>query len=586
MPSAAALRFQIETALQARIPGALTPRPRIVRELAACGIPELDALLGGGLPIGAISELVGPQGSGRTTLALAALAEMTEAGKSVAWIDTTDALDPESAAAAGVDLDRQLWVRCGHSAPARSTSGVLPRGSEPNRGAALLVEGSRTAAPSGGCGSPHPRGEARGLSEAVDAFLQPDVFSRPAPPRDPAMPRRNRVIGTPSAPNRKLVDRVPFDPRPFPRRAQDREEQVATDRLPTRRQMLHSQGHTGAAEAGADGGSKGLQAAQIANTAQAAAARETPRGGTWTDNRNNAAGRCFATPPNAVAAGLPRFRERGARTSGQDHDIAHGSPAWQPSLQDLRHKLAPAAAPQQAASHAHTGSTKASEASKGSEASRATGGHKRAARSGPHASLLGERPTNLHRSSSPLWQALDQALRATDLLLAAGGFSAIVVDLGSIPAEFAWRIPLATWFRFRAAADRARTVLLLLTQHPCARSSAELVLRLQPAEPEAAATVLTGAQFRIAVDRHRFETNTHIVSSSPLVAVSAPGAAGHAPTGGLHLVSSRKPPHRAGADGPLGARGTAWGRSMAWARTGTGSGPGLHRNVLPSSLSC
>ncbi|MDQ2834513.1 MAG: hypothetical protein M3Y50_12345 [Acidobacteriota bacterium] len=40
----------------------------------------------------------------------------------------------------------------------------------------------------------------------------------------------------------------------------------------------------------------------------------------------------------------------------------------------------------------------------------------------------------------------------TDLLLQAGGFSAIVLDLGSIAPEHVSRIPLATWFRYGAAA--------------------------------------------------------------------------------------------------------------------------------------
>ena len=59
MPSSAALRIQIEHALDHRFPSALTPERRTIREAASTGIPELDALLSGGLPIGAISELTG-----------------------------------------------------------------------------------------------------------------------------------------------------------------------------------------------------------------------------------------------------------------------------------------------------------------------------------------------------------------------------------------------------------------------------------------------------------------------------------------------------------------------------------------------
>src|SRR6202030_2469221 len=88
-----------------------------------------------------------------------------------------------------------------------------------------------------------------------------------------------------------------------------------------------------------------------------------------------------------------------------------------------------------------------------------------------------KKPSQAHIPGKP-WNRLDQALRVADLILQAGGFSAIVLDLGSIAPEHASRIPLAAWFRFRAAADNARTSLLLLTQHSCAKSSAGLLLRM------------------------------------------------------------------------------------------------------------
>ena len=53
-----------------------------------------------------------PASSGRTTLLLAALAAATRRGEFCAVVDASDALDPQSAAAAGVELDRLLWVRC------------------------------------------------------------------------------------------------------------------------------------------------------------------------------------------------------------------------------------------------------------------------------------------------------------------------------------------------------------------------------------------------------------------------------------------------------------------------------------------
>jgi hypothetical protein len=111
MSAAAELRKQIESALAGRIPAALSFRPPCSPELLSCGLAEVDAMLGGGVPLGAITELTGAPSSGRTTLALATLSELTQQGQSCAYVDVCDALDPLSASAQGVDLHRLLWVR-------------------------------------------------------------------------------------------------------------------------------------------------------------------------------------------------------------------------------------------------------------------------------------------------------------------------------------------------------------------------------------------------------------------------------------------------------------------------------------------
>jgi RecA/RadA recombinase len=98
MTSATALRIEIEHALEHRFPAALTPAPRTIRETAATGIRAVDELLDGGLPVGAISEVTGPQSSGRTSLAFSFLSHRTQDGQVAAWIDAEDAFDPESAA--------------------------------------------------------------------------------------------------------------------------------------------------------------------------------------------------------------------------------------------------------------------------------------------------------------------------------------------------------------------------------------------------------------------------------------------------------------------------------------------------------
>ena len=111
---------------QSKIPPArVTPASQLdirpAPEMVSSGIPALDALTGG-LPRGCLTEICGPASSGRTTLLLAALAAATQRGEFCAVVDASDALDPDSAVAAGVELDRLLWVRCGDSSPQKERS--------------------------------------------------------------------------------------------------------------------------------------------------------------------------------------------------------------------------------------------------------------------------------------------------------------------------------------------------------------------------------------------------------------------------------------------------------------------------------
>ena len=78
---------------------------------APTGTAGVDAMLGGGLRRGHLSELIGPASSGRATVLVGALAASTARGEVVALIDTHDRFDPAGAAAGGVDLSRLLWVR-------------------------------------------------------------------------------------------------------------------------------------------------------------------------------------------------------------------------------------------------------------------------------------------------------------------------------------------------------------------------------------------------------------------------------------------------------------------------------------------
>ena len=81
-------------------------------ELISTGVPELDRLVGG-LPRGGISEIIGPPSSGRTSLLHSVLKALTIGAELCALVDASDTFDPTSAAAAGMDLGRLLWIRCG-----------------------------------------------------------------------------------------------------------------------------------------------------------------------------------------------------------------------------------------------------------------------------------------------------------------------------------------------------------------------------------------------------------------------------------------------------------------------------------------
>lgn len=107
----------VESALRDRkldrtLTTALAPLDRVdPSALVPMDVAPLDACLRGGLPRGQLSELAGPRSSGRMTLLLRMMAAATARGEIVALVDTLDRLDVASAAAAGVDLSRLLWIR-------------------------------------------------------------------------------------------------------------------------------------------------------------------------------------------------------------------------------------------------------------------------------------------------------------------------------------------------------------------------------------------------------------------------------------------------------------------------------------------
>lgn len=313
MQSASAIRRQIETALAHRIPSALTPVQQVIRLVSPTGVASVDELLTGGLPVGAVTEMTGPECSGRTSLTLSYLARITHEGSVCAWIDVCDAFHPESAAAAGVDLSRLLWVRCGvpvaTSKRAVNCEFTLP-------GKYLVPPPVKQGLHGGGFGT-HPRNETKGISDAVGDLLKPEVT---APRCAEPQPRRR-------------LERKRFDPN--------------------------------------------------------------------------------------------------MRPLGQEN--------------------------------------------------------------------------KLHTRARKPWAQIERALGATDLLLQGGGFSAIVLDMAGVAPQYASRVELSIWFRYRAAVERTQASLLLLTQHPCAKSAGELLLRFQPGDARNdEMTVFTGIEHRLEVERRRF----------------------------------------------------------------------------------
>jgi recombination protein RecA len=339
MSSAARIRQEIEATLAARIPAALSLRFRNPPELLSTGIAEIDALLHGGLPLGGLTEIAGPACSGRTTLVSSLLAGVTRQGEACAYVDVSDAFDPLSAAAMGMDLGRLLWVRAGRAEE-------VPIVARPSPSRATPRENKISPPQFGGYGgSRHPRTEIRGIAGAVQNLFRGENAG------GPGGLLRDKRIGNPGAPNR------PFAAPPAPH---------------------------------------------------------------WNELFENR---------SAHFAGSPQLARRDEN--------------------NLREENAEAPGPFRAA---------------------------------PRPPLPSENKTSGNQS----WFRLDQALRATDLLLNAGGFRVIVLDMGDAAPGQVRRVPLASWYRYRLQAEKSQALFLLLTQTPSAHSCASVALHCQETREQAA----------------------------------------------------------------------------------------------------
>ena len=93
--------------IQSKLCRLAAPAPSVVPS----GFPSLDAALGGGFPRRGMVELFGPPSSGKTTLALQAVAHLQKDAMGAAWIDADGTFDPAWASALGVDIARLAVAR-------------------------------------------------------------------------------------------------------------------------------------------------------------------------------------------------------------------------------------------------------------------------------------------------------------------------------------------------------------------------------------------------------------------------------------------------------------------------------------------
>jgi hypothetical protein len=90
----------------------------------------------------------------------------------------------------------------------------------------------------------------------------------------------------------------------------------------------------------------------------------------------------------------------------------------------------------------------------------------------------------------------ENALKSTDLLIQAGGFGLVVLDLADTPARDARRISLASWFRLRHAAERTGAALVAVERETHARSCSALRIGMKRRQPVWVGKLLRGLAAR------------------------------------------------------------------------------------------
>jgi recombination protein RecA len=94
------------------------------------------------------------------------------------------------------------------------------------------------------------------------------------------------------------------------------------------------------------------------------------------------------------------------------------------------------------------------------------------------------------------------ALKATDLLIQAGGFGLVVLDIADTPDAIARRISLASWFRLRHAAERTGAALVAVERQINARSCSALQIEMRRKKPVWIGNLLRGIAAQAESRRH------------------------------------------------------------------------------------
>lgn len=80
-------------------------------------------------------------------------------------------------------------------------------------------------------------------------------------------------------------------------------------------------------------------------------------------------------------------------------------------------------------------------------------------------------------------KAMEQAFKSADLLLqGSGGFGLLTLDLGGVSERFVRKVPLSTWFRFRAVVEKLSAPLVVLTPYPVVGTCSSLTVNLSGAQ--------------------------------------------------------------------------------------------------------